>query len=56
MKRIAFVSDAWHGYVSYVMSKALLDSFSDYSEDVILCHFNSFGSWSKNEKNNFYRF
>ena len=45
MKRIAYVSDAWHGYVSYVMPKALLDSFSDYEEDVILCHFNSFGSW-----------
>ena len=52
MKRIAYVSDAWHGYVSYVMPKALLDSFSDYEEDVILCHFNSFGSWSRNEKNN----
>lgn len=50
MKRIAYVSDAWHGYVSYVMPKALLDSFSDYEEDVILCHFNSFGSWSRNEK------
>ena len=47
MKRIAYVSDAWHGYVSYVMPKALLDSFSDYEEDVILCHFNSFGSWSR---------
>lgn len=35
MKRIAYVSDAWHGYVSYVMPKALLDSFSDYEEDVI---------------------
>lgn len=44
MKRIAYVSDAWHGYVSYVMPKALLDSFSDYEEDVILCHFNSFGA------------
>lgn len=52
MKRIAYVSDAWHGYISYVMPKALLDSFSDYEEDVILCHFNSFGSWSRNEKNN----
>ena len=50
MKRIAYVSDAWHGYVSYVMPKALLDSFSDYEEDVILCHFNSFGSWSRRSR------
>ena len=49
-ERIAYVSDAWHGYVSYVMPKALLDSFSDYEEDVILCHFNSFGSWSRMRK------
>ena len=52
MKRIAFMSDGWHRLISYVTMNSMRDAFSDYEEDVILCQFNCFGNWSRDEKYN----
>lgn len=52
MKRIAFMSDGWHRLISYVTMNSMRDTFSDYEEDVILCQFNCFGNWSRDEKYN----
>ena len=52
MKRIAFMSDGWHRVIEYIPMKSMREAFSDYEEDVILCHFNCFGNWSRDEKYN----